>query len=77
MALEPRIAHPATKGCVHVSAALNRFLDRHGIIDAAYEQAAETDERYRELLLPDRAPTPLAGTLMVVFDSASGEATSL
>jgi len=67
--LEHRIGQPASKGCVHVSAALNRFLDRHGIIDASYEQAAHTDGRYRELLLSDRTPTPLAGTMMVVFDS--------
>ena len=68
--LESRIGEPASKGCVHVSAALNRFLDRHGVLDASYEQAAETDFRYRELLGRDRTPTPLAGTMMVVFDSA-------
>ena len=69
VSLEPRIGQPASKGCVHVSTALNRFLDQYGIIDAAYEEAAKTDIRYRELLLRGRTPTPLAGTLMVVFDS--------
>jgi hypothetical protein len=68
--LEPRLGQPASKGCVHVSAALNRFLDQHGIIDAAYELAAQTDGRYRELLLPGRTPTPLAGAMLVVFDSS-------
>jgi hypothetical protein len=59
---------------VHVSAALDRFLDRHGVLDAGYEAAAEIDGRYRELLMADRTPTPLAGTLMVVFDSGAGGA---
>jgi lipoprotein-anchoring transpeptidase ErfK/SrfK len=72
--LERQIGQPVSKGCVHVSAALNRFLDQHGIIDAAYERAAETDGRYRELLLAGRTPTPLAGTMMVVFDSSQPDA---
>lgn len=72
--LERQIGQPVSKGCVHVSAALNRFLDRHGIIDAAYEQAAQTDGRYRELLLTGRMPTPLAGTMLVVFDSSQPDA---
>jgi hypothetical protein len=75
--LEPRIGQPSSKGCVHVSAALNRFLDRHGVIDADYERAAETDGRYRELLLAGRTPTPLAGTMMVVFDSSRPDAADL
>jgi lipoprotein-anchoring transpeptidase ErfK/SrfK len=68
--LEHLIGQPISKGCVHVSAALNRFLDWHGILDADYERVAETDGRYRELLLAGRTPTPLAGTMMVVFDSS-------
>ena len=72
LVLEARIGRPASKGCVHVSAALNRFLDRHGVLDAGYEAAAETDRRYRELLAADRTPTSLAGTLMVVFDLGPG-----
>jgi len=68
--LEPRLGQPASNGCVHVSTALNRFLDQHGVIDAAYEAAALTDIRYRELLLPARTPSPLAGTMLVVFDSS-------
>jgi hypothetical protein len=75
--LEHEIGQPISKGCVHVSAGLNRFLDQHGILDAAYEQAAETDGRYRELLLASRTPTPLAGTMMVVFDSSQPAAADL
>jgi len=37
-------------------------------------QAAQTDGRYRELLLTGRMPTPLAGTMLVVFDSSQPDA---
>jgi hypothetical protein len=67
--LEPRLGHPASEGCVRVSSAMNRFLDRFGVLDADYERAAADDIRYRALLLADRTPTPLAGRLLVVFDS--------
>lgn len=68
--LEPRLGHPASKGCVRIPAAMNRFLDRHGVLDREYEAAAEVDIRFRALLLPDRTPTPLAGDRMVVVDSS-------
>ena len=68
--LEQRLGHPASKGCVRIPDALNQFLDRHGILDADYERAAHFDRRFAALLLPDRAPTPLAGDILVVIDSA-------
>ena len=68
--LEPRLGHPASKGCVRIPAALNRFLDRHGVLDREYEIAATVDARFRALLLPNRVPTPLAGDRMVVVDSS-------
>ena len=49
---------------------MNRFLDRHGILDADYEQVAKGDPRFEALLLPTRAPTPLAGNALVVVDSS-------
>ena len=69
--LEPRLGRPASQGCVRVSAAMNRFLDRHGVLDASYERAARTDGRIREILPIDRDPTPLAGDALVVIDSAA------
>lgn len=66
--LEQRLGRAASKGCVRIPAAMNRFLDRHGVLDVDYERAAETDARYDALLLPDRTPTPLAGDLMIVVD---------
>jgi hypothetical protein len=55
---------------VRIPDAMNRFLDRHGILDADYERAARRDRRFAALLMPDRTPTPLAGNLLVVIDSA-------
>ena len=68
--LERRIGHPASKGCVRIPAAMNRFLDHHGVLDADYERAARGDVRYAALLLPDRRPTPLAGEALVIVDSS-------
>jgi hypothetical protein len=49
---------------------MNRFLDRHGVLDADYERTAKSDVRYAALLLPDRRPTPLAGEALVIVDSS-------
>lgn len=68
--LEQRLGHPASKGCVRIPDAMNRFLDRHGILDVDYERAARLDRRFAALLMPDRVQTPLAGNLLVVIDSA-------
>jgi hypothetical protein len=67
--LEQRLGRPASQGCVRVPATMNRFLDRHGVLDASYEQAARTDGRILEILPVDRRPTPLAGDALVVIDS--------
>jgi hypothetical protein len=37
-----RLGRPASKGCVRIPAAMNRFLDRHSILDADYEQSRKT-----------------------------------
>ncbi len=68
--LEQRLGQPASQGCVRVPAAMNRFLDRHGVLDASYGQAARADGRILEILPLDRQPTPLAGDALVVIDSA-------
>jgi hypothetical protein len=75
--LEKRLGRPASKGCVRIPAAINRFLDRHGILDADYERAAMDDARFEALLLDDRTPTPLAGDALVVVDSAEAPAATL
>lgn len=70
--LEQRLGRPASQGCVRVSAAMNRFLDRHGVLDADYERAARDDRRFRALLPADRTPGPLGGHALVVVDSSEG-----
>jgi hypothetical protein len=75
--LERRLGRPASKGCVRVPAAMNRFLDRHGILDADYERVAKDDPRFEALLLPDRTPTPLSGNALVVVDSSEAPAARL
>ena len=67
--LEQRLGRPASQGCIRIPTAMNRFLDRHGVLDADYERAADTDVRFRAVLLPNRTPTPLAGNTLVVVDS--------
>jgi lipoprotein-anchoring transpeptidase ErfK/SrfK len=75
--LEQRLGHPASKGCVRIPAAVNGFLDRHGILDADYERAAKDDPRFDALLLRDRTPTPLSGNALVVVDSSEATAARL
>jgi hypothetical protein len=69
--LERRLGRPAPlqRDCVRIPAAMNRFLDRHGVLDADYERAAKADSRFQALLLSDRTPTPLAGNALIVVDS--------
>lgn len=43
--LERRLGRPASKGCVGIPAAMNRFLDHHGILNADYERAAKDPVR--------------------------------
>lgn len=70
--LEQRLGQPASQGCVRIPAAMNRFLDRHGVLDADHERAARGgDVRALAALRADRTPTPLAGRLMVVVDSSA------
>jgi hypothetical protein len=68
--LEQRLGRTASQGCVRVPATMNRFLDQHGVLDAAYERAAVSDIRFRALLLRGREPSPLAGDTLVVVDSS-------
>ena len=70
--LEQRLGRPASKGCIRIPAAMNRFLDHYGVLDAEYERAAPVEPSIAAVLAPDREPTPLAGELMVVIDSSAG-----
>ena len=67
--LERRLGHPASEGCVRLSSSMNRFMDKHGVLDADYERAAVQDVRYSALLRTDRSPSLFAGRFMVVIDT--------
>jgi len=71
--LEQRLGRPASEGCVRVPATMNRFLDRHGVLDVDYERDAPNDPRLASVLLRDRDPTPLAGHALIVVDSKSSQ----
>jgi hypothetical protein len=72
--LEERIGRADSEGCIRLPDQLNRFLDHHGIIDAAIESLGQTDSGYRALLSPYLNPTPLAGDAVIVVDSAQPSA---
>ena len=65
---EPRLGRPASKGCIRVSAAFNDFIDRYGVLDAAYDEALAAGRRFW-VLRPDRVSTPWSGRWLVVVDS--------
>jgi hypothetical protein len=68
--LARRIGRPASEGCVRVPADLNRFMDRHGVLDVDYQQMATYDAAYRAMLPGNADPMPLAGDTLVVIDSS-------
>ncbi|MEO7337922.1 MAG: murein L,D-transpeptidase [Caldimonas sp.] len=68
--LEGRLGGVASEGCIRIPAKLNVFLDRHGILDADYEQAqAGGDVQW--ILKPDRQTIDWPGRFMVIVDSQS------
>ncbi|WP_137125300.1 hypothetical protein [Roseomonas sp. HF4] len=67
--LEPRLGSPDSQGCARIGGAMNRFLDRNGVLDADLEPRAATDPRVGALLGPGRTPTTLAGRMLIVVDS--------
>ena len=66
--LEPLLGRARSKGCIRIPAAVNEFLDRHGVLDADYEQAAG-EGRVHWALRPDREPAAWPGRYLVVVDS--------
>lgn len=66
--LEPRLGSVQSKGCIRISASLNRFIDHYGILDAPYEPAIAAGQTVW-VLPPDREPTPWSGQFLVVVDT--------
>ena len=69
--LEPLLGTRHSEGCIRIPATLDVFLDRHGILDAGYEQRAR-DGRDPRVLLEDREPTPTPGRWLVVVETQRG-----
>jgi len=69
--LEPRLGRRESKGCVRIPATLNALLDRHAVLDAAYDEALAAGRSPR-VLRPDRLPSPASGRWLVVVDSGRG-----
>jgi hypothetical protein len=70
--LEPRLGERASKGCIRIPAAMNELIDRYGVLDADYDQAAASG-RLLWQLRRDRIVTPWAGRWLVVVDTARRE----
>jgi hypothetical protein len=66
--LEPRLGVWHSKGCIRVPAALNRFVDLNGLLDADYD-AMEQEGAHFWVLRPDRIRNPWAGRWLIVVDS--------
>lgn len=66
--LEPSLGRARSKGCIRIPAALDKFLDRRGILDADYE-AAVAQGRGFWVLRDDRETTRWPGRYLVVIDS--------
>jgi len=69
---EPKLGHPASQGCVRVSAGFNQFVDHYGVLDADYLEA-EAQGQHLWVLPKDRVATGLAGRYLVVVDSGATE----
>jgi hypothetical protein len=68
--LEPRLGRAESKGCIRIPATLNVYIDRHGLLDADYEQALARGEPIW-VLRADRRPTPWPGRYLVIVDSGT------
>ena len=66
--LEPRLGSAASSGCIRISASLNQFVDKYGLLDADYEAAMKRGVQFWMLRL-DRTPTPWSGRYLVVVES--------
>lgn len=66
--LEPRLGTAQSKGCIRIPAALNRLLDRFGVLDGDYLRAR--DEGAPPWVLPaTQTPVDGSGRLLVVVDT--------
>lgn len=67
--LEQRLGNVASEGCIRIPATLNLFLDRHGVLDAEYEEALAAGDKLWIIRKKDRELLPWPGRYMVIVDS--------
>ena len=67
--IEPRLGHPASKGCIHVSDGMNHLLDRLGVLDADTIQMAANGSRAWQALLPRHQTPILPGRFLIIIDA--------
>lgn len=70
--LEPKLGRVESKGCIRIPATLNVFLDRHGVLDADYEEA-QLGGKSLWVLGPAREPVPSPGRYLVIIDSMAAQ----
>lgn len=68
--LERRLGSAQSKGCIRISASLNEFMDRLGVLDQDYEEELRSGRRLW-VLRDDRRPSPWSGRYLVVIDSGA------
>jgi hypothetical protein len=66
--LEQRLGTAQSKGCIRIPAALNEFIDRHGVLDADYQEELANGAHFW-VLRADRTPTAWPGRYLVVVNS--------
>ena len=70
--LEQRLGSIQSEGCIRIPTRLNRFLDRHGVLDQDYESAlAQGDNLW--VVSPGRPLIPWPGRYLVIVDSKAPE----
>lgn len=65
---EPRLGNVDSQGCIRISAKLNDFLDRFGLLDKHYEKNSCT-KKVSWVLRKDRQPVEFQGEYLIVGDS--------
>jgi hypothetical protein len=66
--LEQRLGSVQSEGCIRIPSSLNVFLDMHGVLDAAYQEAVQRGDSLW-VLKADRTPVAWPGRYMVIVDS--------
>ncbi len=69
--LERRLGSVQSKGCIRISATLDQWLDRYGVLDAQYDALPTSDAR-RWVVHGRADPLDGAGRFLIVVDTVRG-----